>query len=188
MGAPGMKFILIGLVIVVLGYFFRESIDGFASGLFMITEIIGAAIILYGAFQFFYNKGKTAAGGEDDHIRLRNDVLLKTLSRLTYADSNTKAVEVEMVQKIYQRETGHSVSKAEIRVAARGDLHETQAFDRYLTKAGTKLQPEDKSFIVRAMAEVVKSDGNISPGEVEFFDEVGRCFKMNPSELSELQK
>ena len=47
---------------------------------------------------------------------------------------------------------------------------------------------EDKCFIIKAMAEVVKVDGAISPGEVDFFDEVGKAFKMNPSEIADLKK
>ena len=37
-------------------------------------------------------------------------------------------------------------------------------------------------------AEVVKVDGAISPGEVDFFDEVGKAFKLNPSEIADLKK
>lgn len=188
MGTPGMKFIGIGIVILLGGLFFKENLKEMGDGYFMGVEIFGALVVLFGAFQFFKARNALFEAGSDDHINLRNEILLNTLARLTYADSNTKAVEVEAVRKIYTRETKQSVTAAEIRVAARGDLHEAQAFDKYLSKGGAKLSQEDKCFIMRAMAEIVKSDGTVSPGEVDFFDGVGKAFKMSASEVAELRK
>lgn len=188
MGAPGMKFILLGLAIVLVGFFFEDNLKDMGSGIFMTVEILGALLVLFGAFQFFKAKNASLEAGSEGHIQLRNEILLNTLARLTYADSNTKAIEVEAVRKIYKRETKQDVTAAEIRVAARGDLHESQTFDRYLAKGGAKLSREDKCFIMKAMAEIVKSDGTVSPGEMDFFDGVGKAFKMSASEIAELRK
>lgn len=188
MGAPGMKLILLGLAIVLVGFFFEDNLKEMGSGYFMGVEILGALIVLFGAFQFFKAKNASPEADGEGKIQLRNEILLNTLARLTYADSNIKAVEVEAVRKIYKRETGQDVTAAEIRVAARGDLHEAQAFDRYLSKGGAKLSREDKCFVMKAMAEIVKSDGFVSPGEVDFFDAVGKAFKMSASEVAELRK
>ena len=46
---------------------------------------------------------------------------------------------------------------------------------------------EDKTFIIQAMGDVVKADGSVSPGEVICFDEVGKAFKLNPSEIVDLK-
>ena len=64
----------------------------------------------------------------------------------------------------------------------------SKAFKKYLADVRDKISMEDKCFIIKAMAEVVKVDGSISPGEVDFFDEVGKAFKMNPSEIADLKK
>ncbi len=188
MGAPGMKFIFLGLAILLVGFFFKDNLKDMGSGYFMGAEILGALVVLFGAFLFFKAKNSSQTAGSEGHVQLRNEILLNTLARLTYADSNTKAIEVEAVRKIYKRETGENVTAAEIRVAARGDLHEALAFDKYLSKGGAKLSSEDKCFIMKAMAEIVKSDGSVSPGEVDFFDGVGKAFKMSASEVAELRK
>ncbi len=188
MGAPGMKFIVLGLAILLVGFFFKENLKDLGQGYFMGVEIFGALVVLFGAFQFFKARTAGPEAGSDELVQLRNEILLNTLARLTYAVSNTNAVEVEAVRKIYKRETKQDVTPAEIRVAARGDLHEAQAFDRYLSRGGSKLSREDKCFIMKAMAEIVKSDGTVSPGEVDFFDGVGKAFKMSASEVAELRK
>jgi uncharacterized tellurite resistance protein B-like protein len=72
-------------------------------------------------------------------------------------------------------------------VAARGDLHESKGFSRYLSGVRDKISMADKIFIIQAMADVVKADGSVSPGEVVFFDEVGKAFKLNPSEIVDLK-
>jgi len=188
MGAPGIKFILIGLVVMVAGYFLKGTLEDMGPGyLFYAVEVIGFGLFIFGGFQMFQSKMGSQGSANSDHIAVRNEVLLHTLARMTYADTNTKASEVKTVQKIYKKDTGITVAEAEIRVAARGDLHETRSFDKYLTSKGAKLTKEDKCFILRAMAEVVRSDGSVSPGEIEFFDMVGKCFKMTASEIAELR-
>lgn len=189
MGAPGMKFLIIGLVVMFGGYFLKASLEEWGPGyLYLVVEVIGLFVFLFGVFEFFKAKTATPTDGSDEQQTIRNDVLLNALARMTYADTNTKAVEVAMVRKIYKRETGKNITEAEIRVAARGDLHETKAFSRYLSSCGAKLSRDDKCFVLKAMAEIVKSDGSISPGELEFFDQVGKAFKLSPSEIAELRK
>lgn len=188
MGAPGVKNLIIGIVVMFAGYFLKGLFGDWGLAFaYYVVEFIGLVIFLVGAITFFKSRSNVEPGS-DGHLALRNEVLLKCLARMTYADTNTKAVEVEAVRKIYKKATGKTLKDAEIRVAARGDLHEPKAFDRYLSSCQSKLTAEDKTYIIKAMADVVKSDGSVSPGEIEFFDQVGKCFKLNPSEIVDLKK
>ena len=117
---------------------------------------------------------------------LLHDTLLRTLARMSYADTNINCGEVETIQKIYQDVTGNEVSTADVRVASRADLYEREPFDRYLGKVQKKISTEDKMVIMRALAEVIRVDGNVSPGEIEFFNQVGNALKLNPADLKEL--
>ena len=117
---------------------------------------------------------------------LLHDTLLRTLARMSYADTNVHCGEVETIQKIYQDVTGNEVSEADIRVASRADLYEHTPFDRYLSGVQKKISTEDKMVIMCALAEVIKVDGNVSPGEIDFFNQVGNALKLNPADLKEL--
>ena len=189
MGKPGVLHILIGVVVMGGTYFFKSDLVGWDLGfLYYVGEIAGLVIFGLGVKTLMGGSGKSDADIEAENTTLRNEVLLKTLSRMTYADANTTPVEIAAVKKIYKEATGHDVSEPDIRVAARGDLHETQAFKKYLTGARDKITMEDKCFIIKAMADLVTVDGAISPREIDFFDEVGKAFKMNPSEIADIRK
>ena len=189
MGKPGVLNIIIGVVIMIGTYFLKTTLAGWDLGfLYYVGEVIGLVIFGLGLKTFLGERGKSDADREAEHTTLRNEVLLKTLARMTYADTNTTPVEIAAVKKIYKKATGEDISEPEIRVTARGDLHEPKAFKKYLADVRDKISMEDKCFIIKAMAEVVKVDGAISPGEVDFFDEVGKAFKLNPSEIADLKK
>lgn len=117
---------------------------------------------------------------------LLHDTLLRTLARMSYADSNVHCGEVETIQKIYQDVTGKEVSAADIRVASRADLYEREPFDKYLLGVQKNISTDDKMVIMRALADVIRVDGNVSPSEIDFFNEVGNALKLNPADLKEL--
>lgn len=117
---------------------------------------------------------------------LLHDTLLRTLARMSYADANINCGEVETIRRIYNDVTGKDVSEADVRVASRADLYERQPFDKYLLGVQKKISTEDKMVIMRALAEVIRVDGNVSPGEIDFFNQVGNALKLNPADLKEL--
>lgn len=121
-----------------------------------------------------------------EESNLLHDTLLRTLARMSYADTNTQCGEVETIQKIYQEVTGKEVSTADVRVASRADLYEREPFDRYLLRIQKDISLDDKMVIMSALAEVIRVDGNVSPGEIDFFNQVGQCLKLNPADLKEL--
>ena len=122
----------------------------------------------------------------EEHRQVFKEVLLMTLARASHSDANVQTVEVETVQTILQRVTGEEISVADIRVAASSELYETAPLDSYLAKAGRVLNSTDRVTIVQSLAEVIKSDVDVSSSETEFFDRVAVALKLTPSELAGL--
>jgi len=121
--------------------------------------------------------------GKEEKQDLYKEVVLMTLARATSADTNVHPVEVETVQSTFKSLTGEDVSAADIRLASGSALYETAPLGRYLSRAAGKLNAEERVSIVRALAEVIRSDVRISPFERDFFNNVAVALKLTPSEL-----
>ena len=125
-------------------------------------------------------------GSEPDSEKqkeLFKEVLLMTLARASSSDSNIQQIEVESIQGILQKETGDEFSVADIRKAARSDLYETVPLRKYLSSASRKLKSEDRVTVIQTLAEVIKSDTEVSVLEIDFFNSVAEALKATPAEL-----
>ena len=128
-------------------------------------------------------------GGEpspEEQTELFQQAVLMTLARATSADTNIKAVEVEMVRDVIERITGESVTDADVRLAAKSKLYESAPLERYLSGVARKLPSEDRVTIVEALAEVIRSDERISSLEIDFFNTVAGALDVTPAELAGL--
>lgn len=119
----------------------------------------------------------------EDEKALFKEVLLMTLARASSADANIDPVEVESVQRVIQKVTGEEIDEADIRVAAHSALYETAPLEKYLASASRKLEVAHRVTTVRTLAEIIKSDCQIGPHEIEFFDMVAGALRVTPSEL-----
>lgn len=186
MGTSHMRNIVIGAGILVAAFLFRVKLVEAAPELFYYAVLVaGAALVIYGLMGHF--RASDGAEPGDSERSLAHEVLLKALSRMAYADSNIAPSEVETIQRIYQETTGEALSVGDVRVGARADIYENHAFETYLKKVRGSLNDDDKKMIMMAMAAVIRADGNISPFEVEFFNEVCIALKVPPALLSDLQ-
>ena len=183
MGNSGLMYIILGAIIMAGGYFLKgQFTDWGMYPLYIGVETVGLGVFLFGVFAII--KGRRAGASPEEKQNLTYEVILKTLSRMTYADTNIEKVEVDAVKGIYKKCTGQSVTDADIRVAARGDLHEDRAFKKYLGQSQSHISKEDKCLIMQCLADVIKADGKVSPGEVAFFDEVGQALKLTPADIA----
>lgn len=126
------------------------------------------------------------SGSEPDpeaQKELFKEVLLMTLARASSSDSNIQAIEVESIQGILQRETGDDISVADVRKAARSDLYEKVPLKKYLASASKKLTSEDRVRVIQTLAEVIRSDTQVSVLEVDFFNSIAEALKATPAEL-----
>ena len=114
---------------------------------------------------------------------LFKEVLLMTLARASSSDSNIQQIEIESIQGILQQETGEEFSVADVRKAARSDLYETVPLRKYLSSASRKLSSGDRVKIIQTLAEVIRSDTEVSVLEIDFFNSVAEALKATPAEL-----
>ena len=118
---------------------------------------------------------------EEKQKELYREVLLMTLARASRSDANIHSVEIETIQQIMQRETGQELTAADIRKAARPDLYESVNLRKYLRSVQGRLNAENKTTIVQAVADVIKSDTQINVLEIDFFNRVVDALRITPA-------
>lgn len=123
---------------------------------------------------------------EDQQNELFKEVLLMTLARAADADINIQTVEVERIQQILKENTGEDFSSADIRVAARADLYAEATLRKYLGSVRKKMSDSQRARTVMALADVFRSDSNVSVLEVDFFDRVAIALHATPSQIAGL--
>ena len=127
-----------------------------------------------------------SAPDDDEQKALYGEVLLMTLARASSADANIDPVEISTIRQIMQRETGEEIEEKDVRRAARTELYETETLRKYLRRVRQRLQADDRRKIVEALAEVIKSDSQISVLEIDFFNRVADALRITPAELARL--
>ncbi len=124
--------------------------------------------------------------GDENQDELFKEVLLMTLARASTSDANMHPVEVVTIQEIMQRETGQEVTEADIRKAARPDLYESANLRKYLRSVQGQLNSGNKTMILQALADVIKSDTEVSGLEIDYFNRVSDALQVTPAGLAGL--
>jgi len=117
---------------------------------------------------------------------LFKEVLLMVLSRASSSDTSIQSIEVRTIQKIVERETGDAVSEQDVRKAARTELYESTSLDKYVASAAKNLLDRDRVAIVHLLAEVIRSDTEVSVLEIDFFNNVATALNATPAEVAGL--
>ncbi len=115
---------------------------------------------------------------EEKQKELYSEALLMTLAQASSSDANIHPVEIETIQQIMQRETGQELTEAHIRKAARPERYQSVYLRKYLRSVQRQLKAEDRSKIVQAVADVIKSDTQINVLEIDFFYEVANALRI----------
>lgn len=123
---------------------------------------------------------------EDQENELYKEVLLMTLARAADADINIQTVEVDRIREILKEHTGEEFSSADIRVAARADLYAEATLVKYLNSVYKKMSVAHRADTINALADVFRSDKNVSVLEVDFFDKVAEALHVTPSQMAGL--
>jgi uncharacterized tellurite resistance protein B-like protein len=123
---------------------------------------------------------------EDAENELFKEVLLMTLARAADADISIKTAEVDRIREILKQHTGEEFSSADIRVAARAELYAEATLVKYLNSVSKKMTTAHRVQTVRALADVFRSDQNVSVLEVDFFDKVVDSLRVTPSQVAGL--
>jgi uncharacterized tellurite resistance protein B-like protein len=122
----------------------------------------------------------------DQENELFKEVLLMTLARAADADINIQNVEVDRIREILKARTGDDFSSADVRVAARSELYAEASLVKYLGSVYKKLSDAHRADTIQALADVFRSDSNVSVLEVDFFDNVAEALRIKPSQIAGL--
>ena len=123
---------------------------------------------------------------EEKQKELYSEALLMTLAQASSSDANIHPAEIETIQQIMRRETSQELTEADIRKAARPERYQSVKLRKYLRSVHRQLKAEDRSKIVQAVAEVIKSDKKINVLEIDFFNRVVVALRMTHTEQFEL--
>jgi uncharacterized tellurite resistance protein B-like protein len=121
---------------------------------------------------------------EGEKKELYQEVLLMVLCRASSSDSNIDPREIEAIQEMVKAETGNDVSVQDVRKAARTELYETTPLAKYLGSVRKKLATADRVRVIHLLADVVKSDTEISVLEIDFFNMVATSLQTTPAEIA----
>lgn len=129
-------------------------------------------------------------GGSDvsdaDRSELYKEVLLMTLSRAADADINIQTVEIDRIREILKQHTGEDFSAGDIRIAARAELYAEATLRKYLKAVREKMANADRVDTMHALADVFRSDQEISVLEIDFFNRVVAALEVTPAEIAGL--
>ena len=129
-----------------------------------------------------------SSSSEEKQKELYREVLLMTLAQASSSDANIDPVEIETIQQIMQRETGQGLTEADIRKASRPDMCESANLRKYLRSVRRQLKVEDRIKIVQSLADVIKSDTQISVLEIDFFNRVVDALRITLAEQLGLKR
>ncbi len=130
--------------------------------------------------------GGSDVSSEEERQRLHKEVLLMTLARAADADINIQKVEVERIREILKEHTGEDFSESDIRVAARAELYAEATLKKYLVSVRERMGNADRIDTVHALADVFRSDQQVSVLEIDFFNSVAEALKVTPAEIAGL--
>ncbi|HNP34516.1 MAG TPA: TerB family tellurite resistance protein [Woeseiaceae bacterium] len=118
---------------------------------------------------------------------LFKEVMLMTLARAADADINIQSSEVERIREILQEKTGEKFTVADIRVAARAELYAEASLRKYLASVQKKMTPEQRADVIQALADVMRSDQNVSVLEIDFFNRTAAALGVTAAQIAGLE-
>ena len=123
---------------------------------------------------------------EEERHELYKEVLCMTLSRAADADINIQNVEVDRIREILKEHTGEDFSAGDIRIAARSELYAEASLVKYLNSVRDKMLNKDRVDTIHALADVFRSDQEVSVLEIDFFNSVAEALRVTPAEIAGL--
>ena len=123
---------------------------------------------------------------EEERQALHKEVLLMTLSRAADADINIQHAEIDRIREILKEHTGEDFSAGDIRIAARAELYAEASLVKYLNSVRDRMLNEHRVDTIHALADVFRSDQEVSVLEIDFFNSVAAALKVTPAEIAGL--
>jgi uncharacterized tellurite resistance protein B-like protein len=114
------------------------------------------------------------------------ELLLMILARATDADSYTHPAEVATVQRVVKEHLGEDISEEDVHRVAVSELYQTAPLEKYIAGLAPKLSLEQRKHIIRALIEVLQSDGQVATSESVYFNSVALSLRMTYAEVAGL--
>ena len=124
---------------------------------------------------------------EDAQNELFKEVLLMTLARAADADINIQSVEIARIQELLKQHTGEEFSSADIRIAAREELYAEATLRKYLGSVRKKLSDDQRAEVIQTLADVFRSDSEVSVLEIDFFNRVAEALQVTAAQVAGLR-
>lgn len=124
---------------------------------------------------------------DDKQNELFKEVLLMTLARAADADINIQSVEVDRIRQILKEQTGEDFSAADVRVAARAELYAEANLRKYLGSVQKKMKDDHRALTIQALADVMRSDADVSVLEIDFFNRTATALGVTPAQIAGLE-
>jgi len=135
--------------------------------------------------RLIWNFGKSSAGPETEDD-IYNELLLVALAQASIVDANIHPLEIITIQQIMRRETDQDLTEAEIRRASRTSTYASKSLGKYLRRAQSRLNAENKITILQAIVDVIKSDAQINVLEIDYYNQAVDALQMTPAEQAGL--
>jgi tellurite resistance protein len=113
-------------------------------------------------------------------LNAQDQVLLKTLVALAWADGEIDAGETEWLEKVFDS-LGLSSAERDLIVAVPQALPSKEEFATVLT------EEEDRLFLLRVLITMAMSDGTVAVEELDMLKEVSARLGVSDSKLEELR-
>ena len=136
----------------------------------------------FGNFSSVLNIFGGSSASKEIQDELYKEVLLVTLAQASKADANIHPLEIETIQQIMRRETGQDLTEADIRKASWSDTYGPANLRKFLRRVQSQLSTQNKTTILLALVDVIKSDTKINVLEIDFFNRVVEALRITPAQ------
>jgi uncharacterized tellurite resistance protein B-like protein len=114
------------------------------------------------------------------------ELLLMILARATDADCYTHPAEVATVQRVIKEHLDEDISDEQIRTVAVSELYQSAPLEKYISRLAPRLSLGQRKNIVKALIEVLQSDGQVAMSESVYFNTVSHSLRMTYAEVAGL--
>ena len=193
MSKPGVKNILIGLLILIAGlgitwYSYSNAEAGESYSLFWGAVVIGAVQLLIGLVQYisFSRQSPAAKEAHQAQIESENAAQLAIVSMIyqSLSDESLSDEETEMIKAAFEKYTGASLEKKDIHKLA--EQVSKSNYSDEVHELSEAVSPETRLMAVRLSYLVAVADGKIEQDETDRLFEIARLIGVRKGEVTKI--
>lgn len=139
-------------------------------------------------FRFFLGNKKHEDREKEElaHLDKVQDVMVKTMAAVAYADGNVDDDEIKRMGQIYNKVTGNHVESSAIRSGIQVALDNKQPIESVLAKASKDLEPTDKANIIHAGALIALANDVFDDSEASTLKKAANAMEVGPESFKRI--